>query len=489
MKSRQIFVGLIFLILLPYILYVSFHGLLFYDEGYILYAAKRVLEGQIPYKDFHFAYTPLSLYITALSFKVLGVSVLSGRILMIIINIAGVYVIYLLLKPSIKNIYLIFLGIISYLSWGIGHINFPWPVMLAIPSGLLHSLFLYKFLERKLSRFAFLAGVLAVVTFLIKQNFGVVLGVQTFLLLIVFKELRNKSFVFFYFLGILLSILPYVGYLFYTNSFFNFIDDFYTYTIMRVIIEKTLDTPFLYEDSLYGVFMKLFFYLLPIYLGIIAGVKVIKSNRLFFIFIFLVVLYHIVGIRPTTDYPHLVPLLALSGILIPFIITFTKRKFEKNMYIMFAIIFIALGFWTSIFKNYYRYEKPLISATSFMNIPLMNIWIWDDKKNVVDALRKELTEKTTQEEGIFVYHYSPFIYFITERENVSKYDIHPSNERIEQYNKDVIEDLQTKSTRFVVTLGKLSLTDNRPLSLYVKKNYILSSKAGDYLIWKRKNII
>ncbi len=488
MKIKNIFL-MIFPLLILYILFVSLRGILFYDEGYILYGAKRILEGQIPYKDFHFAYTPASLYLTALSFKIFGISVLSGRILMIIVNGVGVFVAYILLKQFVKNKYYIFLGVTAYLFWGIGHINFPWPIMLAIPSGLFHSLLLYKFLKTKLARFAFIAAVFVAMTFLIKQNLGIVLGLQTFMLLVIFKELRSKFFVFFYFLGILLPSLIYAGYLFHTNSFYNFIDDFYTYTIMRIIVEKTLDTPFLYEDSLYGIFMKLFFYLIPVYLGIIAGIKAIKNNRLFLIVIFLVVLYYIVGIRPTTDYPHLVPLLALSGILFPFILLYSKKNFEKLIFTSFAVIFIFLGFWTSIFKNYYRYEQPLFSARSFVNISPMRIWVWEDKHEIIKSLRSELTEKTTKEDDIFVYHYSPLIYFATDRNNISKYDIHPSNEKLEQYNREVIENLESRNGRFVVTLGELNASDQRPLSLYIKNHFISKKRAGDYLIWERKKII
>ncbi len=463
------------------------HGITFYDEGYILYGAERILRGQVPYRDFHFAYTPLSLYVTALSFKIFGTRVLAGRILMVVINFLGAYFIYLLLKPFVKHIIFTYLVICAYIFWGIGHINFPWPVMFAIPTGMIHSLLLYKWYKKSSLRFAFLGGIFVILTFLFKQNFGIVLGIQTFLTFLFFREFRNIRFVLFYLLGVFFAMLPYVGYLIYTNSLVAFIDDFYTYTIMRVIVEKTLDTPFLYEDSLYGVFVKLFFYVLPLYLSCIAFFKGLQKERSFLIIVFFVVLYYFSGIRPTTDYPHLVPLLALSAILLPFIITHAKQGIEKYIAIVFTVVFILLGLWTSLYKNYYRYEQPLMNATTFVKDKRTNIWIWEDKARTIAILQNEITKKTRSNESIFVYHYSPFIYFVTERENPSMYDIHPSNERMMRYYQEVVNSLEKKQTRYVVTLGNISPTDKSLLGTYIQKYYKPKTNANDYLIWERKS--
>ncbi|MBZ0166085.1 MAG: hypothetical protein K8I00_04700, partial [Candidatus Omnitrophica bacterium] len=55
---------------------LSYHGLLFQgDHGRELYAARMVLQGDIPYRDFWWMYGPLMPYYYALCFKVLGISI------------------------------------------------------------------------------------------------------------------------------------------------------------------------------------------------------------------------------------------------------------------------------------------------------------------------------------------------------------------------------------------------------------------------------
>src|SRR5215510_11340471 len=70
---------------------VGVYGFLFnranvlsYSIGYNLYASERVLEGAVPYRDFHSLYPPATFYLNAALFKWLGVSLiyLSGRQIM-----------------------------------------------------------------------------------------------------------------------------------------------------------------------------------------------------------------------------------------------------------------------------------------------------------------------------------------------------------------------------------------------------------------------
>ena len=56
------------------ILLSFFHlkGIIPYDEGWVLHPAVRFLQGDVPYKDFHFIYTPGSIFIAAFFLKILG---------------------------------------------------------------------------------------------------------------------------------------------------------------------------------------------------------------------------------------------------------------------------------------------------------------------------------------------------------------------------------------------------------------------------------
>lgn len=49
-------------------LFMMRYGLALYDDGVLFYGAERVLDGNIPYKDFWFVYTPGNLFVFALIF-------------------------------------------------------------------------------------------------------------------------------------------------------------------------------------------------------------------------------------------------------------------------------------------------------------------------------------------------------------------------------------------------------------------------------------
>jgi hypothetical protein len=69
-------------------LYLSFwpRDLTAFDEGLFLYEAKRILDGDVIYRDFFEIITPSSLYVMALLFKVFGTSMATARIGMSVLH-------------------------------------------------------------------------------------------------------------------------------------------------------------------------------------------------------------------------------------------------------------------------------------------------------------------------------------------------------------------------------------------------------------------
>jgi hypothetical protein len=59
-----------------------------FDEGLTLQAARRVSDGQVPYRDFLWAYGPAHLYLLAGLFKVFGTSLLWWRIVRVLVDAA-----------------------------------------------------------------------------------------------------------------------------------------------------------------------------------------------------------------------------------------------------------------------------------------------------------------------------------------------------------------------------------------------------------------
>lgn len=69
-----------------------------FDEGLMLQAARRVAEGQMPYRDFLCPYGPAQPYLLGGLFKLLGVSLLDWRILRVLTDAAVSVVVYALVR-------------------------------------------------------------------------------------------------------------------------------------------------------------------------------------------------------------------------------------------------------------------------------------------------------------------------------------------------------------------------------------------------------
>src|SRR5262249_25506967 len=63
--------------------------------GYNLYGAERILEGQVPYLDFHTLYPPATVYLNAALFKVLGVCLYTALFGVFVFKVLTTAVIYL----------------------------------------------------------------------------------------------------------------------------------------------------------------------------------------------------------------------------------------------------------------------------------------------------------------------------------------------------------------------------------------------------------
>ena len=66
-----------------------------FDEGVVLEAARRVMQGQLPHQDFLWAYGPADPYLMAGLFKSFGVSLLDCRILRVVSDAASALAVFI----------------------------------------------------------------------------------------------------------------------------------------------------------------------------------------------------------------------------------------------------------------------------------------------------------------------------------------------------------------------------------------------------------
>lgn len=153
------------------------HGLAPAVVGYNLVSAERVLNGEVPYRDFLYNYTPGVLWLNALLFKLLGTTLMTARIGVFAAKALTALLLFMLARRFLRG-WLAVLPVIMTLAW-IGYADilkvFPTQYgMLFLLASCLAVLKSHDIVNGK-PKLSWLvaAGALAAFTFLFKQNVGV----------------------------------------------------------------------------------------------------------------------------------------------------------------------------------------------------------------------------------------------------------------------------------------------------------------------------
>jgi hypothetical protein len=155
------------------------YGLLFnranvlsYSIGYNLYAAERVMEGAVPYRDFHTLYPPATFWLNAALFRWLGVSMYTALLGVLSFKVLTVVMIYLSGRQVMPRVWAL-MAALSALLWL--RPNGPFKSVPMHYGALFLALAMYlllKYENRRKLLIVFLAGASLGVVVLFKHNIG-----------------------------------------------------------------------------------------------------------------------------------------------------------------------------------------------------------------------------------------------------------------------------------------------------------------------------
>ncbi len=468
------------ILLLIFLINVHIRGIIVYDEGQIVNHAQRIIDGNIPYRDFQFFYTPGTILLLASVFKIFGSSFIVERIVSLFLSIGSSILIYKITNYISKKTFLSVASVAIFALWGPSVINFFWPVMGCVFLGLLNIWFIVKYLETKSDKYLLLAGSAASLVLLFKQNFGAGLLVSNILgLIFISNTSRVRTFVKFG-IGYLIPVLLLVYYLSLNQALGDFIFETYNITFIKILREGMLSTSFIYPDIWYREAGRLFFYILPLILAILSLFHVFKKTRkLVFISLF-PLFFYLSGIRPTTDFVHLAPLMSISGISLAML----YKRYKKIVFLIFSFVTI-LGAYSILNKGYYRWEAPIFSHNQLYKDPKVNLLLDSKYTKALNTILPIL--KNSKSDYIFVYHYAPAFYFLSGKKNPTRYDNLPPEIMDAQVQRYIIARLKASKAPLVFSDKPLGRDDSL-FAKYIQERFHLEEKNPDYEIWFRKNL-
>ena len=157
--------------------------LLFYNRGlglsvigYSIAPAERVMQGEVPYRDFLFNYTPGILWLNALLMKIFGVTLMTTRIGLLAFKL-GALILLFGAGRRLTNGWVALVPVGLTLSWlGYGQVFNVYPDQYLMPFGLAGLICMLKYDSSSRLKWLVLCGLMTGAVFLFKHNVGVLLA-------------------------------------------------------------------------------------------------------------------------------------------------------------------------------------------------------------------------------------------------------------------------------------------------------------------------
>ncbi len=464
-------------------------GIILYDEGYMLHASERIIQGEVLYKDFHFLYTPFTVYSIALAFKLFGVSVYTGRLLGLITALITSYLIYKLVSSFRKvDQTLVVLAVAIYVAWGPSHINFSYPVVFAFMWCIVLLLCIFKAVEKSPISWWFYSGMATALVFLSKQSFGIAALATLVFSLLIYPRSKQKKYVAIFFapIGLALCLGLYGIYLAYTHTLGDFVYETLQFPLTHFLGRNIMTTPFIYPGVWYRQIVRLLWYSTPFLIavygfwlstGVGERIKKIKSQIIFL----LIAVFYVVGIRPTTDYVHLVPLLAMTGVGISLCIYLEKNRLIRLLFWSFGILLCIFGFITALWYHYYRWETPLDRQTIYVANARVGIFTDTKYSQAISAMSKWVG-KYTKNPYIFIYHNRSMLYFILDKKNPTRFFDTSSGVVQKNDQFEIIQDLKNKKVDLIIIDHIFDGTNI--LENYIRAHFEQKESIHEFSVWE-----
>lgn len=515
-----------FLVFLGFQLLVFNKGLNFRDEGFLLNNAIRILNGEIPYRDFFLTTTPGTYYLQSLVFQLFGIHIILDRILYIVFVGLLLLIINFLLdnfRASLKALILSLISLVFVTPAAFAFYNLEGLVFF-----LLATLLFKHYAKTKLG--IFLVGVVLGLLMLFKQSYGVYAMIG-FLILLAFNLKTFSKQAFYLILGFAGTFLPFIAYCFLSHALPQFI--YFTGVFSEEV--KSHRTPFILTSLL----------LIPFSLFVLSFLKKLPKKKAFVALGVSIILFFLIyiGISPArlsrlSTYAK-DPLIYYYGFLLVFpllvISKFAKTKANVRLYAVlllslflggassgrdFTTVLVSLPLVILLLLELRKvFDKKITSLAiaAYFSFPLIffilllpnffnpGVYVQSTIPHFEAILLPKQTEielaliteyiqsKTGEKETILCFPYCPMVNVLAQRKSSSYFSFFYQETIRAKDQARVISDLKTSKTKLIVlqkpgTIEKEALYEDKRLALlksYFLANYHLTFSTPNFSIYEK----
>ncbi len=492
------------------------------DEGIILHGAIRVFNGEVPYRDFWHITLPGAIWLYAFVFKIAGDKFIVARLTGYLFIAGQCILIYLIGRRILKkSVIPLCASIIFFLHICIRKVNCE-PHIISVFFVLLALLF---FLSDKSPLVRAITGIVLALSIMAQQNIGAA-GLAGFLIALLMEKLRDNfnlqeylKEVLLITSGLFLVFIPFLSYLIWTHSLKEAI-----YTLFQWPFSNYLGFnryPYLYSELTsikewivnHGFSLH---YLIDITPLIVVGfVPIILIPYLFFVTfkernqpLLSVICYDIilqlsvVPIRP--DYTHLLFVSPLHFFLFFHSILYfwiqAKNSRIKLILRTFSSLLLLLIF-LSFIRSSLLYKSMATTNELQLDTPRGRVSITYHTPSWMFDVIRYIESSTEKNEPIFIYHWSPVLYFLTGRKNLTPFDTFQPIYNTDEQMQQIIEALKLYPPRLIIKdryidpspehpnrnmfpkVDWTTIHEKDPVHKYIEQNYKLQGYIGSFKIF------
>ncbi len=511
-----------------YLIIGSNYGLNVYDEAIGLYGAERVMQGDIPYKDFWTMYAPGQYYLLGAVSAEFGWTLMTERLLSITILLL-MSITYLLISKKTGNWKSAIFAFFIIIAWSGAH---PFYAR-AVPTALLFSgLCLYSavyFLEFKKKKYLLFSGIAAGITIVFRHDTGIYLLIilSFFFLTGNFFRERDESpkvsipwKMLIVWVGFIIAAAGPANYFLanvpfdklYNQLFYVPSKIFPAYRALPFPDPLSFDRPGI-TGNIIGFWRGTVFYL-PIIINVVSIVVLIyrkkntglknsgyKGQAVFLLSLTGIVFYAQALVRSDTE--HIYPSLVISAVVLSYYISEIKAFRSKFVY---ALVFIFLTSVPFVYKvrevmqslnteSSFKFEYPRLKG-------LYTEKVWGEEFN---GLIGFIEQNVAKREKIFVGSVRHdkiilndiIIYYVTGRGAATGYhELHPGVATEKQVQEKIANDLVKNKVRYVILTQYKEInepnlssrhTGSTYLDSFIKENYKIIKIIGNFIILKKNS--
>ncbi len=512
-----------------------------YDEGIVVYGAARVLNGEVPYRDFWTFYSPGQFYTLAGLFAVFGVNLMVARVFSVVMSAGLSLAVYLVARRLLTPRYALFAWVAASV-WIGSYRLLTSPLVPAMCFAFAGILCLLRSLPTARTSWLVLSGLWCGVSVCFRHDTGLyaVLSVGAVLVPIALRreqpsrknlETRWRAMggvVLPYVLGLLVVVVPVMAYFLCVVPLDELVYDIVTFPLTVYPKVRGLPyptplpdprgllkgTPFNIDYIRTAAYGFTFVFPLLVYGASIVRLvvvwrtseeqrKVEQSMGVALLTLFGLLLLTYTKVRP--DFAHLMPTATVASIVLAVLITEMRQLKRHGLAsLCITLILASPSLCIPLLKRGRQIEQSMRSPAS---VPIdldraRGIFVRAPASRYLELVQF-IRHHVPEGEVIFVgstrhdhIHINDMLlYFLSGRHSATKYhELHPGIATSLSIQERILREIQSKNVKLLVLRtespadlgGRPQASGATRLDDFIRTTFRPDKTFGDYTVWKRK---